>query len=276
MLSNLPSHVFATGTTVVPHRLSLCAKHWEGYNPLIHRWVRDGVPLRPTSSREPWPTRSAPNRFNDGREKAWVRQHVEALRRAGAIERVDQRPTLVHPMHVVPKKGSDDPYRLVINMRQLNRRLPKRRFRMESLREIEPRLRKGRWLLTFDLKSGYHHVSIEPRSRHLLGVQFEGQHYQFAVLPFGLSLSPWIFSKVVREMVKDWVAQGIEISAYLDDFVCVADSAAELLSIRDRILAPTLARLGWVLAPNKGEWEPTPVAQPCRTSGAEACRSPRR
>lgn len=37
------------------------------------------------------------------------------------------------------------------------------------------------------------------------------------VLPFGLSTSGYIFSKVVREVVKHWRGRGLNIIMYLND-----------------------------------------------------------
>ncbi len=41
-------------------------------------------------------------------------------------------------------------------------------------------------------------------------------------LPFGLSTSPWVFSKVMRELVMYWRKGGIRLLPYLDDFLFMA------------------------------------------------------
>ncbi len=46
------------------------------------------------------------------------------------------------------------------------------------------------WFAAIDLKDAYFHVSILLRHRPFLRFAFEGQTYQYKVLPFGLSLSP--------------------------------------------------------------------------------------
>ena len=38
-------------------------------------------------------------------------------------------------------------------------------------------------------------------------------------LPFGLSTTPWVFSKVMRELVMFWRRDGIKLLPYLDDFM---------------------------------------------------------
>ena len=52
-----------------------------------------------------------------------------------------------------------------------------------------------------------------------MGFKWEGKYYQYNCLPFGLSTTPWVFSKVIRELVMFWRLRGINILPYLDDFL---------------------------------------------------------
>lgn len=52
------------------------------------------------------------------------------------------------------------------------------------------------WFAAIDQKDAYFHVSILPRQRPFLRFAFKGQAYQYMVLPFRLSLSPLVFTKV--------------------------------------------------------------------------------
>ena len=42
-------------------------------------------------------------------------------------------------------------------------------------------------------------------------------YYVYTCLPFGLSIAPWVFSKVMREIVMFWRRCGIRVIPYLDD-----------------------------------------------------------
>ena len=44
-----------------------------------------------------------------------------------------------------------------------------------------------------------------------------GKYVKFVLLPFGLSTGPYIFTKVMRPLVKHWRSQAVRIVVYLDD-----------------------------------------------------------
>ena len=78
-------------------------------------------------------------------------------------------------------------------------------------------------MFSFDLKSGYHHIEIAEEHQTYLGFSWNLQgsqssrYFVFAVLPFGLSTAPYIFTKCVRPLEKYWRFQGVKIAVFLDD-----------------------------------------------------------
>lgn len=61
-------------------------------------------------------------------------------------------------------------------------------------------------MFIFDLKSGYHHVDIHEDSQTYLEFSWgEGAHrkcYAFQVLSFGLASACYVFTKLLRPLVK--------------------------------------------------------------------------
>ncbi len=92
------------------------------------------------------------------------------------------------------------------------------------------------WFAAIDLKDAYFHVSILPRHRPFLRFAFKGQAYQYKVLPFGLSLSPRVFTKVVEAALVPLREQGVRILNYLDDWLILAQSRRQLSAHRDLVL----------------------------------------
>ncbi len=94
-------------------------------------------------------------------------------------------------------------------------------------------------------------MSIFPCHRSVLRLAFEGWAYQYKVLPFRLSLSPRVFTKVAEAALVPLREQGVRILNYLDDWLILAQSQDQLCEHRDLVLSH-LIQLGlWV------NWEKT-------------------
>ena len=57
------------------------------------------------------------------------------------------------------------------------------------------------YLISFDIKHGYHHIPINPLCQEFLGfacTDYSGtqRYFRFLVLPFGLASATYIFTKV--------------------------------------------------------------------------------
>jgi hypothetical protein len=120
-------------------------------------------------------------------------------------------------------------------------------------------LRKGGFMFKFDLKSGYHHVDIHPSHRKFLGFSWflngKVSYFRFACLPFGLSSAPYIFTKVVRPLVKKWRSEGKAIVVFLDDGLGFAGSLQEAIKVSGNIKAD-LFKSGFVPNFLKSIWDP--------------------
>ena len=117
-------------------------------------------------------------------------------------------------------------------------------------------LEKNDFLFSFDLKSGYHHVDITNDHWKYLGFAWGGSFYVFTVLPFGLSTACYIFTKLVRPLVKYWRGKGLRIIVYLDDGLC-AVKGVENAHRASALVQATLVKSGFVANVAKSIWTPT-------------------
>ncbi len=173
-----------------------------------------------------------------------LRAEVTVLLAKDAIEPVppaEMKSGFYSPYFIVPKK--DGGLRPILDLRVLNRALHKLPFRMLTQRRIFQCVRPFDWFAAIDLKDAYFHVPILPRHRPFLRFAFEGRAYQYKALPFGLSLSPRVFTKVVEAALVPLREAGIHILNYLDDWLILAQSRALLCEHRDMVLSH-LSRLG--------------------------------
>ncbi len=152
-----------------------------------------------------------------------LRAEVAVLLAKDAIEPVppaEMKSGFYSPYFIVPKKGGG--LRPILDLRVLNRALHKLPFKMLTQRRIFQCIRPFDWFAAIDLKDTYFHVSILPRHRPFLRFAFEGRAYQYKVLPFGLSLSPRVFTKVVEAALVPLREAGIRVLNYLDDWLILA------------------------------------------------------
>ncbi len=186
-----------------------------------------------------------------------LRAEVAVLLAKDAIEPVppaEMKSGFYSPYFIVPKKGGG--LRPILDLRVLNRALHKLPFRMLTQRRIFQCVRLLDWFAAIDLKDAYFHVSILPRHRPFLRFAFEGRAYQYKALPFGLSLSPRVFTKVVEAALVPLREAGIRILNYLDDWLILAQSRALLCEHRDMVLSH-LSRLGLQVNREKSKLSPT-------------------
>ena len=94
-------------------------------------------------------------------------------------------------------------------------------FKYEDLRTAALMFEKGEYMFKFNLKSGYHHVDVHPDCHKFLGFQWEtkgvSEYSVFTVLPFGLSTACYLFTKLLRPLVRYWRGRGLKAILYLDD-----------------------------------------------------------
>lgn len=171
-------------------------------------------------------------------------QELSVLLAKGAIEPVDpllQPGGFYSTYFLVTKKNGG--FRPILDLRGLNRFLKVLRFHMLSTAEVLRTIARGEWFTSIDLKDAYFHVPIAPHHRQFLRFAFQGRHYQFRVLPFGLSLSPRVFTRCVTAALSSLQSQGVKVLPYLDDWLICAPSQSQV--VRDTAsLLSHVTRLG--------------------------------
>ena len=173
------------------------------------------------------------------------------------VLKVAEMPHVCSPLSVVSNRVGKK--RLVLNLRYLNQFLLKDKFKYEDLRLAMLMFEKDDFMFSFDLKSGYHHVDIHKEHWKYLGFAWKDgpvvQYYVFRVLPFGLAMACYFFTKLMRPLVKYWRGQGLRIIVYLDDGIAAiaGEQAACAASCK---VQEDLNRAGFVVNVSKCNWEP--------------------
>ena len=174
------------------------------------------------------PMNSSQREFARAKLRAYIRQLV--------CSRSSKVPWCVLPVFCVPKKGSNDEWRLVFNGVHINGFVFKRTYTNDSIYYTLRRIKRGMFGFTIDLRSAYFHCRIRRRDRKYFGFCFEGQYYVFNAMPFGFTLSGYYLYTLLRPLTDSWKAAGIIFSLFVDDLAFFADSYDEACALRAKVI----------------------------------------
>jgi ribonuclease HI len=185
-----------------------------------------------------------------------ILEEVHALLSKNAIELVPSanKEGFFSSIFLVPKKTGE--LRPILNLRNLNQFLIKKSFKMETLPAVIRAVQPQDWLVSLDLKDAYFHVPIWPPHRKFLKFQVLNQVYQFKVLPFGLTASPRVFTKMVAPLMAVLRTRGVHIFPYLDDILIKAPTQ-NLVKTALGLVMQTLIQAGFIINVPKSQMQPT-------------------
>ena len=184
------------------------------------------------------------NNFSALRNKEFVTNEILDLFNSGRVREVSQNEIKVLNPLTVADNGQK--LGLVLDCRHINSFLRVPRFKCDDIRTIRDLFEVGDYFFKFDIKSGYHHIDI--LEAHLgFSWKFDGKirYFVFTVLVFGLAIAPFVFTKVVRVLIKHWRSLAIRIFAFIDDVFVGGRSFKEALN--------DLLKSGFVAHPIKSE-----------------------
>ena len=149
------------------HRVRARLPEWRrrGAPEQVQRWIRSGAPIE-------WISRQRPPKFDMGvscaRGSLTAAQQTfldAEIRRCcdvvGSWERAMCR-DWVSKAFLVPKPGYTDRWRIVVDLRPLNKFCKKHKLRSETLGGLSQLAQPGDFMVSFDLQDGYNAVGVDP------------------------------------------------------------------------------------------------------------------
>ena len=241
-------------TVCYPELVGRCIDKWQSISAPNHvlDWVKHGVPIIVKTLPESFRTSRDISSFTPTQQR-FVDSEIERLLTCDAIELCDIQPRCISPIDVVPKKEG---HRLIIKLRHLNSHCEPPSFTQEDIRTVKYLVQSGDHIATIDIKDGFLHIPVYIEHRTLLGFEWRHSYYQWYSLPFGICVSPYYFTKVIRPIIAFLRirSQGIRLSVFVDDFIVLAQP--QLFTDHVDQVIHTLQDLGWIINLSKTDISP--------------------
>ena len=192
--------------------------------------------------------------FND-KEIDVIDEEIKQLSLKRVIVKTSHcRGEFISNIFIRPKK--DGGHRLILNLKRLNLKVKKRRFKMQGLTRALNLMTKNCYMASIDWKDAYYTVPVDRRYQKLLRFIWKGQLWQFTCLPNGLSSGPRVFTKITKPIFSHLRKKGHLNAHYIDDSFLAGDSVDDC---RANVIDTTeLSRsCGFIVHPTKSVFEPT-------------------
>jgi len=147
-----------------------------------------------------------------------IDEQLESMQQAGIIEPVQSD----WASNIVIVRKKDGSTRFCVDYRGLNDRTTKDSYPLPRIDDCLDTLSGASWFSTFDLRSGYHQVAMDPADVHKTAFTTRWGTFAFRVMPFGLCNAPATF-----QWLMDCVMKGLNYEmclVYLDDIILFSAS----------------------------------------------------
>ena len=155
--------------------------------------------------------------------KTIIAEMIKDMLEKGIIE----NSTAVYLAPIVLVTKGNGKKRMCIDYRKVNEHIKQDIYPLPRLDALVEEVAGHKYYITLDMKDAYYQVTLENEARDITTFSDGIGLYRFTRLPFGLSVSPAIFTRVMQRVLEPLTKLGW-VRNYLDDVIIFADSLAEL------------------------------------------------
>ena len=188
-------------------------------------------------------------------EQAVVSQEVQNLLSKGAIVPTHNEPEqFISTLFIVPKANGK--VRPVINLKYLNEFVTYEHFKRETFPTVLDLVQKEDFFTSLDLSDAYFAIPVADHFQCYLKFVWLGQMYKFVCVPFGYSMAPRLFTKILKPIFAWFRHQGYRCSYYVDDSINMNRDQTVCHSTTCT-MANTMESLGFLINKEKSVFEPS-------------------
>ncbi|WVZ93867.1 hypothetical protein U9M48_039820 [Paspalum notatum var. saurae] len=166
------------------------------------------------------PFRLRPYRYTP-LQKDEIERQVAKLLQTNMIQR--SRSPYASPVLLVKKKCGE--WRLSVDFRRLNAYTIKNKFPIPIVEELFEELHGAQWFTTLDLRSGFHQILVAEEDRYKTAFQTHQGHYEYKVMPYGLTSAPATFQSVMNFILASLLRKCAVV--FIDDILIYSKSIQE-------------------------------------------------
>nr|GEV45935.1 putative reverse transcriptase domain-containing protein [Tanacetum cinerariifolium] len=122
-------------------------------------------------------------------------------------------------------KKKDGSFRMCIDYRELNKLAVKNRYPLPRIDNLLDQLQGLSVYSKIDLRSGYHQLRVQEKDIPKTAFRTRYRHYEFQVIPFGLTNAPVVFMNLMNRVCKPYLDKFMIV--FIDDILIYSKNKQE-------------------------------------------------